>query len=117
MLAEFVSLEIEIKLSKLKLKPQDEILKQIFGWGKQCPICKVPCEVGGTNHKEHFTLIHWPQGLRGGGDRISPLTSSLILYVPIIWFPVAGSRLPLQDGNLLFIKMIISPISQSPGEK
>ncbi|XP_024063969.2 up-regulator of cell proliferation-like [Terrapene carolina triunguis] len=62
-LAEFKNLEIEFKLSLLSVKPQDEIFKRVFGCGKQCPFCKVPCEAVGTDHKEHFASVHRPQGL------------------------------------------------------
>ncbi|XP_015278117.1 PREDICTED: interferon-induced very large GTPase 1-like [Gekko japonicus] len=62
-LYEFDVLSIESKLSKLPVKPQDEIFKRVFGCGKQCPFCKVPCEAGGSDHKEHFAAVHRPQGL------------------------------------------------------
>ncbi|KAM9147478.1 interferon-induced very large GTPase 1-like isoform 1-T1 [Pangshura tecta] len=62
-LAELKDLEIKSKLSQLPLKPQDEIFKRVFGCGKQCPFCKVPCEAGGGDHKEHFASVHRPQGL------------------------------------------------------
>uniref|UniRef100_A0A8C4WH67 Interferon-induced very large GTPase 1 n=1 Tax=Gopherus evgoodei TaxID=1825980 RepID=A0A8C4WH67_9SAUR len=62
-LAELKDLEIKSKLSQLPLKPQDEIFKRVFGCGKQCPFCKVPCEAGGGDHKEHFASVHRPHGL------------------------------------------------------
>nr|XP_008113619.1 PREDICTED: interferon-induced very large GTPase 1 [Anolis carolinensis]XP_016850905.1 PREDICTED: interferon-induced very large GTPase 1 [Anolis carolinensis] len=62
-LSTFESLDIESKLSRLSVKPQDEIFKQVFGCGKQCPFCKVPCEAGGAAHKEHFAAVHRPKGL------------------------------------------------------
>ncbi|XP_075784756.1 up-regulator of cell proliferation-like isoform X2 [Pelodiscus sinensis] len=62
-LAEFNHLEIRSKLSRLSVKPQDEIFKRVFGCGKQCPFCKVPCEAVGTDHTEHFASVHRPQGL------------------------------------------------------
>ncbi|XP_060112652.1 interferon-induced very large GTPase 1-like [Heteronotia binoei] len=62
-LSEFDALDLESKLSKLPVKPQDEIFKRVFGCGKQCPFCKVPCEAGGSDHKEHFAAIHRPVGL------------------------------------------------------
>ncbi|XP_042329732.1 up-regulator of cell proliferation-like [Sceloporus undulatus] len=58
-------LDIASKLSRLSVKPQDEIFKQVFGCGKQCPFCKVACEAGGGAHKEHFAAVHRPQGLGG----------------------------------------------------
>ncbi|XP_073504965.1 up-regulator of cell proliferation-like [Phyllobates terribilis] len=50
-------------LSKLKLKPQDELFSKVIGCGHRCPFCKVPCEAGGADHKEHFASVHRPQGL------------------------------------------------------
>ncbi|XP_063791235.1 up-regulator of cell proliferation-like [Pseudophryne corroboree] len=54
---------IEYVLSKATMKPQDELFKKVFGCGKQCPFCKVPCEAGAADHKEHFASVHRPQGL------------------------------------------------------
>ncbi|XP_064425512.1 interferon-induced very large GTPase 1-like [Latimeria chalumnae] len=51
------------KLTKLPIKPQDVFFKNIFGCGKQCPFCKVPCEAGGEGHEHHFASVHRPQGL------------------------------------------------------
>ncbi|XP_040211804.1 interferon-induced very large GTPase 1-like [Rana temporaria] len=61
--AELKSLSTEDVLSRLVVKPQDELFKKVFGCGKQCPFCKVPCEAGGTDHKEHFASVHRPKGL------------------------------------------------------
>ncbi|XP_060900810.1 up-regulator of cell proliferation-like isoform X1 [Labrus mixtus] len=55
--------DISETLEKLPTKPQDELFKQVFGCGKQCPFCKVPCEAGGKEHKEHHAAVHRPQGL------------------------------------------------------
>ncbi|XP_067450019.1 interferon-induced very large GTPase 1-like isoform X2 [Thunnus thynnus] len=52
-------------LNKLPIKPQDELFKRVFGCGKQCPFCKVPCEAGGKDHKQHHAAVHRPQGLGG----------------------------------------------------
>ncbi|KAG6922395.1 putative protein 4070, partial [Chelydra serpentina] len=62
-LCTFENLEIESKLSKLAVKPQDEIFKRVFGCGKQCPFCKVPCDAGAPVHEEHFASVHRPEGL------------------------------------------------------
>ncbi|XP_060111878.1 up-regulator of cell proliferation [Heteronotia binoei] len=62
-LSEFDALELQSKLSKLPVKPQDEIFKRVFGCGKQCPFCQIPCEAGGSAHKEHFAAVHRPEGL------------------------------------------------------
>ncbi|XP_077306201.1 interferon-induced very large GTPase 1-like [Lithobates pipiens] len=61
--AELESLSTEDVLSRLVVKPQDELFKKVFGCGKQCPFCKVPCEAGGTDHEEHFASVHRPDGL------------------------------------------------------
>eukprot|EP00079_Xenopus_tropicalis_P034403 XP_017948174.1 PREDICTED: up-regulator of cell proliferation-like [Xenopus tropicalis] len=50
-------------LSQVTLKPQDELFKKVIGCGKQCPFCKVPCEAGAADHKEHFASLHRPKGL------------------------------------------------------
>lgn len=52
-------------LNKLPTKPQDELFKQLFGCGRQCPFCKVPCEAGGKGHTEHHATVHRPKGLGG----------------------------------------------------
>uniref|UniRef100_A0A3B5AMP4 VLIG-type G domain-containing protein n=1 Tax=Stegastes partitus TaxID=144197 RepID=A0A3B5AMP4_9TELE len=52
-------------LAKLPIKPQDELFKRVFGCGQRCPFCKVPCEAGGKEHKQHHAALHWPQGLGG----------------------------------------------------
>ncbi|XP_073692749.1 interferon-induced very large GTPase 1-like [Garra rufa] len=56
---------IMLKLFKLKMKPQDELFKRVFGCGKQCPFCKAPCEAGGEAHTDHCASVHRPQGLGG----------------------------------------------------
>ncbi|KAG9466557.1 hypothetical protein GDO78_016419 [Eleutherodactylus coqui] len=60
---EFRSLSFDAIISKVELKPQKELLKKVFGCGRKCPFCKVPCEAGGAEHKEHFASIHRPKGL------------------------------------------------------
>ncbi|XP_047436323.1 up-regulator of cell proliferation-like [Mugil cephalus] len=52
-------------LNKIPIKPQDELFKRVFGCGKQCPFCKVPCEAGGKEHQKHHAAVHRPQGLSG----------------------------------------------------
>ncbi|XP_062272309.1 up-regulator of cell proliferation-like isoform X2 [Scomber scombrus] len=52
-------------LNKLPIKPQDELFKRVFGCGKQCPFCKVPCEAGGKGHDQHHAAVHRPKGLGG----------------------------------------------------
>ncbi|XP_030065483.1 up-regulator of cell proliferation isoform X2 [Microcaecilia unicolor] len=74
-LKELKLMKTEDKLSKLPFKPQNEIFKKVFGCGKQCPFCKVPCEAGGIEHKEHFASVHRPQGL---GAYRNKLTEKLV---------------------------------------
>ncbi|KAB5579205.1 hypothetical protein PHYPO_G00192430 [Pangasianodon hypophthalmus] len=54
---------IQSKLKTLKIKPQDELFKRVFGCGKQCPFCKAPCEAGGEAHTHHSASVHRPKGL------------------------------------------------------
>uniref|UniRef100_A0A803J5F5 Uncharacterized LOC100490671 n=1 Tax=Xenopus tropicalis TaxID=8364 RepID=A0A803J5F5_XENTR len=62
-ISELKSVDKETILSKVVVKPVDELFKRIFGCGKQCPFCRVPCEAGGEHHKNHFASIHKPTGL------------------------------------------------------
>eukprot|EP00063_Salmo_salar_P090415 XP_014065250.1 PREDICTED: interferon-induced very large GTPase 1-like [Salmo salar] len=57
--------DIKDRLRSLPFKPQDKMFTSLFGCGKQCPFCGVPCDAGGKEHAKHFTSIHRPQGLRG----------------------------------------------------
>ncbi|XP_040295756.1 up-regulator of cell proliferation-like [Bufo bufo] len=62
-LSDLKSMSINSLLSKIKLNPQDELFRKVIGCGHQCPFCKVPCEAGGADHKEHFASTHRPKGL------------------------------------------------------
>ncbi|CAI9537319.1 unnamed protein product [Staurois parvus] len=64
-LIEMNSLDLDYVLSMVTLNPQDQLFKRVFGCGKLCPFCNVPCEAGGHDHKEHFASVHRPQGLAG----------------------------------------------------
>ncbi|MGH0158661.1 UNVERIFIED_CONTAM: hypothetical protein FKN15_046362 [Acipenser sinensis] len=55
--------DVEKKLRNLPFNPQDVLFKRVFGCGKLCPFCKVPCEAGGKDHKQHHASVHRPQGL------------------------------------------------------
>ncbi|XP_050969644.1 up-regulator of cell proliferation, partial [Labeo rohita] len=68
---QFKQVNIQCKLRKLKMKPQDELFKRVFGCGKQCPFCKTPCEAGGEAHTEHCASVHRPQGLGRYSDEYS----------------------------------------------
>ncbi|XP_073491745.1 interferon-induced very large GTPase 1-like [Aquarana catesbeiana] len=56
-------LDIKHLLSRVTLKPQEELLNKVIGCGKLCPFCKVPCENTGGDHQEHSASLHRPQGL------------------------------------------------------
>ncbi|XP_031749522.1 up-regulator of cell proliferation-like [Xenopus tropicalis] len=62
-MSELKSVNKETILSNVVVKPVDELFKRVFGCGKQCPFCRVPCEAGGDDHKNHFASIHRPTGL------------------------------------------------------
>ncbi|XP_053119776.1 interferon-induced very large GTPase 1-like isoform X2 [Hemicordylus capensis] len=77
-LSELKLMDVKFTFTKLPVKPQDEIFKRVFGCGKQCPFCKVPCEAGGKAHQEHFAAVHRPQGLgRYRWDKTKELYYSL----------------------------------------
>ncbi|XP_031144383.1 interferon-induced very large GTPase 1-like isoform X2 [Sander lucioperca] len=59
----FKHTNIQMKLKKLHVNPQDELFIKLIGCGKQCPFCKAPCEAGGRFHTEHWTSLHRPEGL------------------------------------------------------
>ncbi|EMP40746.1 Interferon-induced very large GTPase 1 [Chelonia mydas] len=71
--SEFKAVNMEEKLSKLQVKPQDELFKRVFGCGTQCPFCGVPCEAEGPTHRKHFASAHRPQGLRRRSDHITKI--------------------------------------------
>ncbi|KAM6971801.1 interferon-induced very large GTPase 1-like [Aplochiton taeniatus] len=59
------------RLRSLPFKPQDQMFKDLFGCGKQCPFCGVVCEAGGEGHKKHFSKCHRPIGFNKWHDRHS----------------------------------------------
>ncbi|XP_049924018.1 interferon-induced very large GTPase 1-like [Epinephelus moara] len=59
----FKETNIQTKLKQLHVNPQNELFTKLIGCGKQCPFCKAPCEAGGKDHTEHWTLLHRPRGL------------------------------------------------------
>ncbi|XP_018428539.1 PREDICTED: up-regulator of cell proliferation-like [Nanorana parkeri] len=60
--SELRSMDVQSVLSRVIVKPQDELFRKVVGCGKQCPFCKVPCEAGGGDHN-HTASIHRSQGL------------------------------------------------------
>ncbi|XP_069591172.1 up-regulator of cell proliferation-like [Ranitomeya imitator] len=83
-LSELQSISFTSLLSKLKLKPQDELFMKVIGCGHQCPFCKVPCEAGGGDHTEHFASVHRPQGLGNCRDVISGILVKNICTTSIV---------------------------------
>ncbi|KAM9335595.1 up-regulator of cell proliferation-like [Symphorus nematophorus] len=59
----FKETSIQMKLTTLQVKPQNELFTKVFGCGKQCPFCTAPCEAGAKAHTKHFTSLHRPEGL------------------------------------------------------
>ncbi|XP_060112653.1 interferon-induced very large GTPase 1-like [Heteronotia binoei] len=59
-LSEFDALELQSKLSKLPVKPHNEIFKQVFGCEKRCSFCKASREAEGSTLKENFAADHQP---------------------------------------------------------
>ncbi|XP_073403595.1 interferon-induced very large GTPase 1-like [Dendrobates tinctorius] len=83
-LAQLKSMTFPDLLSKLKLKPQDELFSKVIGCGHQCPFCKVPCEAGGATHSEHFASVHRPQGLGQYRDHSSGILVKSICTTSIV---------------------------------
>ncbi|XP_055765887.1 LOW QUALITY PROTEIN: interferon-induced very large GTPase 1-like [Salvelinus fontinalis] len=63
--------DIKERLRSLPFKPHDEMFTSLFGCGKQCPFCGVPCEAGGKEHKNHHASIHRSEGINGYRDHYS----------------------------------------------
>ncbi|CAJ0922063.1 unnamed protein product [Ranitomeya imitator] len=83
-LSQLKSMTFSDLLSKLKLKPQDELLSKVIGCRHQCPFCRVPCEAEGADHTEHFASVHRPQGLghykwAGGKKLVTDICTSCVV--------------------------------------
>ncbi|XP_073491678.1 up-regulator of cell proliferation-like [Aquarana catesbeiana] len=61
--SELRSMSLSSILYTVTVKPQDELFRKVIGCRKQCPFCKVPCELGGEDHKIHEASMHRSQGL------------------------------------------------------
>ena len=48
---------------ELSYELQDALLELVMGCGKECPFCKVPCDMGDKDHTLHSALWHRPKGL------------------------------------------------------
>ncbi|KAG9264828.1 up-regulator of cell proliferation-like [Astyanax mexicanus] len=64
----------------LSYKLQDLLYDHIKGCDEQCPFCKAPCDLGGTEHAVHQAIVHRPKGLvcytNAGSTSLSHLTCS-----------------------------------------
>ncbi|XP_066511822.1 interferon-induced very large GTPase 1 [Hoplias malabaricus] len=47
----------------LSCKLQKLLYDRVKGCDQQCPFCKAPCDLGGTQHAVHEALVHRPKGL------------------------------------------------------
>ncbi|KAE8278949.1 hypothetical protein D5F01_LYC22531 [Larimichthys crocea] len=79
----FKETNIQMKLTTLPVKPQNELFTKLIGCGQQCPFCKSSCDAGGQQHKEHFTSLHRPEGLgrfrwRSTGKLVVDICSSSV---------------------------------------
>ncbi|XP_077303586.1 up-regulator of cell proliferation-like isoform X2 [Lithobates pipiens] len=83
-LKEMNCLDIHNVLSMVTLNPRDQLFKRIFGCGKLCPFCKVPCEAGGHDHTEHFASVHRPQGLAGYKDLTTNVLCNSICSTDVV---------------------------------
>ncbi|XP_073403603.1 up-regulator of cell proliferation-like isoform X2 [Dendrobates tinctorius] len=77
-LEEMEKMKISEVLERISRKPQDELFRDVFGCGKQCPFCKAPCDAGGKDHDQHFTAIHLPQGLGSYRDVLTNILTHSI---------------------------------------
>ncbi|XP_054457136.1 up-regulator of cell proliferation-like isoform X2 [Anoplopoma fimbria] len=59
----FKKTNIQMKLIKLNVNPQNELFTKLIGCGQQCPFCAAPCEAGGKFHTQHWTSLHRPKAL------------------------------------------------------
>uniref|UniRef100_A0A3B5RE69 VLIG-type G domain-containing protein n=1 Tax=Xiphophorus maculatus TaxID=8083 RepID=A0A3B5RE69_XIPMA len=80
----FKSTMFETKLSRLHIKPKNELFNRVVGCGKQCPFCKIPCDAGGEDHTHHFANLHRPNGLGlytyvASGKLTTDICSSLVV--------------------------------------
>ncbi|XP_061614451.1 interferon-induced very large GTPase 1-like [Phyllopteryx taeniolatus] len=74
LLVEFSNNEnITETLNKLESNPQNVLFRRVVGCGQQCPFCKIPCEAGGKEHKQHHAAVHRPQGLARYRDHSTQL--------------------------------------------
>ncbi|MGH0192128.1 UNVERIFIED_CONTAM: hypothetical protein FKN15_004117 [Acipenser sinensis] len=71
--------DLKEKLNSLPFSLQDELFGIMFGCGKQCPFCGVPCEAGLKYHREHHASVHRPLALSGNKmDPDKPTCTSLV---------------------------------------
>uniref|UniRef100_A0A8C3STI0 VLIG-type G domain-containing protein n=1 Tax=Chelydra serpentina TaxID=8475 RepID=A0A8C3STI0_CHESE len=113
--SEFKAVNIEEKLSKLQVQPQDELFKRVFGCGQQCPFCGVPCEAEGPTHTKHFAPVHRPQGLRQRRDHLtetldcSLCSSDVVSNASFSNSDTKGELVPFRDYRLHYPDWRIQP--------
>ncbi|XP_034624739.1 interferon-induced very large GTPase 1-like [Trachemys scripta elegans] len=113
--SEFKAVNIEEKLSKLQVKPQDELFKRVFGCGKRCPFCGVPCEAEGSVHTEHSAPVHRPRGLRRRRDHLtetldySLCSSDVVSNASFSNSDTKGKLVPFRDYRLHYPDWRIQP--------
>ncbi|XP_078506716.1 up-regulator of cell proliferation-like [Lissotriton helveticus] len=83
-LSEFEEIFLETKLGALPFNPQDALFKKLFGCGKTCPFCGVPCEAGNIKHEMHYASIHRPQGLNQYKDESSKILDHSICTSEVV---------------------------------
>ncbi|XP_067401850.1 up-regulator of cell proliferation-like isoform X2 [Emydura macquarii macquarii] len=113
--SEFKAVNIEEKLSKLQVKPQDELFKRVFGCGEQCPFCGAPCETESPTHEMHFASLHQPQGLRQRRDHLtktldySLCSSDVVSNAVFSNSDTKGKPVPFRDYRQHYPDWLIQP--------
>ncbi|XP_019349359.2 interferon-induced very large GTPase 1 isoform X1 [Alligator mississippiensis] len=110
--SEFKEVTLEQKLSRLQVKPEEELFKRVFGCGQQCPFCGVHCEAETTDHKHHYAHMHRPQGLQRCVDLFTRTRDYSICSSAVesaASFSTKEKTVPFRDYRLYFPDWIISP--------
>ncbi|XP_071264237.1 interferon-induced very large GTPase 1-like [Salvelinus alpinus] len=106
--------DIKERLRSLPFKPQEELFTSLFGCGKQCPFCGVPCEAGGKEHSEHHASIHRSLGISGDRESYSQklvfeICSSLVISNEVFSNAETGGKYhPYKDYQTYYPDWIIT---------
>ncbi|XP_078411261.1 up-regulator of cell proliferation-like [Cetorhinus maximus] len=65
LLNEVTGWDVKAKIKELSVKPNEELFKGLFCCTKKCPFCGAFCESETTQHGQHFSKQHIPEGLNG----------------------------------------------------